>query len=245
MIFNELAWSFVDLTNTFYKDWQPDIAKFEAFLDKHCILGDVNVGGQDLIRESMTCFYEARFEMNKKKKAEMILLANLLIGLHEQTRLQPVIDKALAVPFDVFTKGLMDGKEQPESVWQKLSQNAVGYSRKTILRTVTRMLMSYSLPTRDLKLGQDLIAPTGMVNYPKELFTIENERCNEIIRTFGTGVDTLSGSAADNWGRLKDRMNFLVDFFRSYQHYSQLLQQPFLESQIELIEAGRFPSGTL
>jgi len=128
-----------------------------------------------------------------------------------------------------------------------MARSAIGYSRQMILRTITRMSMTYSLPTRELKLGKDLVAPTGLINFPPELLTIENPRCRELTLQFGAGagVDTLSGSAAGNWGSLADRMNFLVDFFRSYQHYKPLFQKPFLDNQIPVIEAGQFPGGPL
>jgi hypothetical protein len=246
MIFGELAWPFVDMVNTFSRAWQPNDIKWQAFLDSHFIPGAFEDGGQDLLRESFTHFYRARFETNSKKKAELILMANLLVGFHEQSRLQPVIEKAIAVPFDVFTEGLIpenDGKRV--SMRQRVTKRTVGFSRQMVLRAVTRMWMSYSLPTRELKLGKDLVAPTGMINFPPELLTIENPRCQELVLKFDSGLDTLSDSAAGNWGNLMDRMNFLVDFFRSYQRYRALMKKPFLESQISAIEAGYFPGGSL
>lgn len=246
LIFKELAWIFVDMMATFSNDWQPDDTKWGAFLDKHCKIGAIEEGGQDLLRESLSYFYQSRFETDDKKKAELILMANLLIGFHEQTRLQPVIEKALAVPFDIFTKGLIpDDDEKPDNLPQKISRRTIGFSRKMVLRSVTKMLMSYTLPTRELKVGIDLVAPTGMINFPPELLTIENPRCKELVMTFSTGMDTISGSAAHNWGNLMDRMNFLVDFFRSYQHYKPLLQKPFLDNQMSVIESGQFPGGKL
>jgi hypothetical protein len=246
MIFAELAWPFIDLVQTFINDWQPNASKFGLFLDKHLIPGAFEHGGQDLLREAFTCIYRARFETDSKKKAELILMSNLLIGFHEQSRLQPVIEKSIAVPFDVFTAGLTSENDHAsDSIRHKVKKRTLGFSRQMVLRTVTRMWMTYSLPTRDLKLGQDLVAPTGMINFPPELLTIENSRCQELVSMFDGGMDTLAGSAAGNWGNLMDRMNFLVDFFRSYQHYHQLLKRPFSKNQIAVIEAGQFPGGSL
>ena len=246
MIFGELAWPFVDLVNTFFDDWQPNHGKWGSFLDKHLLPGAYEHGGQDLLREAFTCVYRARFETDNKKKAELILMSNLLIGYHEQSRLQPVIEKSIAVPFDTFTKGLItENDSKPNSIRHKVTKRTVGFSRQLVLRTITRMWMSYSLPTRDLKLGKDLVAPTGMFNFPRELMTVENSRCQELISMFDGGINTLAGSAAGNWGNLMDRMNFLVDFFRSYQHYHQLLRKPFSVDQIAVIENGHFPGGSL
>ena len=62
---------------------------------------------------------------------------------------------------------------------------------------------------------------------------------------FETGQDTLSGSAADNWASLKDRMSFVVDFFRSHQQYGRMWEAPFLNEQMPVIESGHFPAGPL
>ena len=246
MIFEELAWPFVDMVNTFAKKWEPDEDALQHFLDQHLRVGSFEEGGQDLLRESFTSFYQARFETDKKKKAELIYLANMLLGYHEQSRLQPVIEKAIAVPFDLFTKGMIPENDNAiNSMRKRIVQRTIGFSRQMVLRTVTRMSMTYTLPTRELKLGSDLVAPTGLVNFPRELMTIENPRCIELIQKFNCGLDTLSGSAAGNWGSLNDRMNFLVDFFRSYQQYKPLFQKPFLDNQIPAIEAGQFPGGPL
>ena len=50
--------------------------------------------GQRLLSEAFTKYCEARFETGKEK-AELMLLANLCAGFHEQIRLQPEIAKAL------------------------------------------------------------------------------------------------------------------------------------------------------
>ena len=66
-----------------------------------------------------------------------------------------------------------------------------------------------------------------------------------MIRMFETGQDTLSGSGAENWGDLGDRMSFVVDFFRSHQQYKRMWERPFLSDQAAVIESGHFPGGPL
>jgi hypothetical protein len=246
LIFSELAWPFTHMVKTFTNAWQPDEAKWASFLDEHFRPGPFEEGGQDWLRESITSFYQARFETDSKRKAELIYLGNLLVGLHEQTRLQPIIERAVAVPFDVFSAGLIPHEpEDGDGVENPFRDHAVGFSRRLVLRTVTRMWMTYTLPTREMKLGKDVVAPTGMVSFPPELLSIENERVQEIIQPFDTGVDTLSGSAAANWARLEDRMGYIVDFFRSYQRYQPLFRPPFLKNQVPVIKSGHFPGGPL
>lgn len=246
LIFSELAWPFVDLVDQFGKTWTQDYTRLAQFLDNHFTPGAFGAGGQAWLRESLTAFYQARFETNRKRKAELVFLGNILLALHEQSRLQPVIEQTLAVPFDLFAEGLIPETNQ-EVGWLrgKLAHRAAGFSREMVLRSVTRMWMTYTLPHREMKLGLDVIAPTGLLNFPPELLVIENKRCREIIQQFDKGADTLSGSGAANWARLADRMGFIIDFFRSHQKDKRLFTLPFEEEQVAAIKAGRFPGGTL
>ena len=86
-VFAELAWPFADFINTFRRDWDRDEAKFNDFLNRHLKPGPLEMGGQDHLFEAFTAYYNARFESNSKRKAEYVFQGNLLIGLHEQTRL--------------------------------------------------------------------------------------------------------------------------------------------------------------
>jgi hypothetical protein len=51
--------------------------------------------GQRLLSQAFARYERMRFERDPKRRAELALLANLEIGLHEQTRLQPEILEAL------------------------------------------------------------------------------------------------------------------------------------------------------
>ncbi|MCA9980730.1 MAG: FHA domain-containing protein, partial [Anaerolineales bacterium] len=246
LIFRELAWPFVDMVNQFGQDRAPRPTPFQSFLDGHFIPGSFDEGGQDWLRDSLNAFYKARFETDNKKRSELIFLGNILLALHEQSRLQPVIEKALAVPFDLLTEGLVPATTQ-EIGWfrSKVTNRAVDFSREMVLRAVTRMVMGYTLPHREMKLGQDVIAPTGLINFPQELILLENPRCRAIVQQYDDKENTLAGSGAANWGKLDDRMRFIIDFFRSYQRDKRLFEPPFLPEQVSAIKAGHFPAGEL
>ncbi|UCG24033.1 MAG: hypothetical protein JSW55_18185 [Chloroflexota bacterium] len=240
VVFTELAWPFASFISTFRKDFVYDQGKLRAFLDENLEPGPLEQGGQDYLFEAFTAFYTARFETDAKKKSEHVLHGNLLIGLHEQTRLQPQIEQAMAVPFEMFSKsfGERGAKKRAAS-----KQSAA--TRKLVARAVTQMMMSITLPSRELRLSRNVIAPTGVVSYPKDLLHIESPRCLELVRAFESGHDTLSGSGADNWASLRDRMSFVVDFFRSHQQYDRMWEPPFQPAQAKAIEAGYFPAGRL
>lgn len=240
IVFAELARPFENFLHEFSKDWQPDNQKFQTFLKDNLVPGPVEQDGQDLLYEAFEAYYQARFETNNKRKAEYIFQGNLLVGLHEQTRLQPQIAEALAVPFDIFIDESNPEKKQADN-----KNNSPSIPRKLIIKTITRMWMSFSLPNSELKLGQDVVAPTGIISFPSDLLIIEDSRCKSLVDQFDSINNTLTGSAADNWGSLSDRMSFVVDFFRSHQQNKHLFEQPFLDSQVSAIEAGHIPAGTL
>lgn len=247
LVFRELAGPFLKLINTFYRDWEYDQEKLQAFLHQHLQSGPLAQGGQDHLFEAFTAYYNARFETNRKRKAEYVLQANLLIGLHEQTRLQPHIERALAVPLNLFAESAGDDEDPDDLTPGRAGQpgRSGGLSREMVTRLATRMMMSITLPSRELKLSEDVIAPTGVISFPQDLVDIESSRCRALVAQFTAGRDTLTGSAARNWASLADRMSFVAAFFRSHQQYKRLFEQPFLDSQVAAIDAGHIPAGPL
>ena len=239
-VFEELALPFTAFIESFKDDWDYAEGKLQLFLDDNFIAGPLSEGGQDYLKEAFTAYYRARYETRAKAKAEYVLIGNLLVGLHEQTRLQPQIEQSMAVPLELFSdnagsSGINKGKKS------KFSPMMSG----VIAKAFTQMMMLITLPSRDLKLGQTVIAPTGVASFPIDLLEVENPRCLELVRMFETSQDTLSGSGAENWSSLRDRMSFVVDFFRSHQQYKRMWDPPFSEEQAKVIESGHFPAGPL
>jgi hypothetical protein len=236
-VFEELAYPFADFLTTFKRIWVYDKGQLQVFLDKHFRPGPLHEGGQDYLIEAFTAYHDARFETRPKQKAELVLHGNLLVGLHEQTRLQPQIEQALAVPIKFFA--------EPGQAGTNAVSRRTAATRSMVSRAVTQMMMLITLPSRQLKLGQNVVAPTGVLSFPQDLLQIESRRCLELVRQFETGQDTLSGSAAADWASLDERMSFVVDFFRSHQQYAPMWEPPFLQEQAPVIESGHFPAGPL
>ena len=243
-VFAELAGPFASLIEALSKDWVFSEDKLQSFLMGHFRPGPIEIGGQDYLIEAFDAFYRARFETNSKRKAEHLLHANILVGLHEQIRLQPYIEQSLSVPLDmIFDR--QPGKISEHPDFQGMRWREAGFSKKLLRYVTTQMLMTISLPNRELKLSENVVAPTGVIRYPVELMTIDDPRCLELVREYEARMDTLSGSAAGNWGNLLDRMSFIVDLFRSHQQSKRLFEPPFTQSQVQMIEAGQMPPGPL
>lgn len=130
----------------------------------------------------------------------------------------------------------------------------------------TELLMTTELPTETLNLGCDLPAPVGRGLYPASLARIEDGELATLWREYGppekpasriglvaesllAGLrlhrPTVRGSGADDWARLRDRMRFILAYFRSRQEEPSLLEPPFDAEQTRAILAGELPSGKL
>jgi hypothetical protein len=237
MVYAELAQPFLDFSREFSRVWDRDDAALQRFLEEHLRSGPIEEDGQDFLKEAFSAYYNARFETDPKRKAEHVFHGNMLVGLHEQTRLQPFIERALLVPIQAMgsSRGSSTGLDEKES----------RFTKQLVMKWGTRMLMSLTLPNRELRLGHDVIAPTGVFRFPQDLVVLESPRVIELVLQFDRGNNTLSGSAADNWANLDDRMSFIVDLFRSHQQYKRMFESPFLDDQTVAIEDGHMPAGPL
>ena len=90
----------------------------------------------------------------------------------------------------------------------------------------TRWMMRIELPEMTLSLGEDLPNRCEHYMFPKDLMVIEHPQLCALLERMDYTPDTVEGSAAENWGSLEDRMNFIVDFFRTRQQDESLLMAP-------------------
>lgn len=243
IVFGELAYPFSQMIQTFANDWHYDGGKLENFLARFRP-GPVQEGGQDYLIEAFAAYYHARFTHDRKMKAELVLRANFLVGLHEQIRLQPSIANALTAPAEVLFKSklpLFSFIPNGTSYWGQMT----GFSRDVAAAMATSAFMFISVPSGILSLSRDVQTPVGIKGFPAELKTLRDFRLVELAKQWDGGLDTLTGSAAANWARLEDRMRFIIDMFRSYQQNSSLYEAPFNSEQAAAIMFGRIPPGQL
>lgn len=215
-------------------------------------------GGQRYLREAFTHYAEAIRTEDPKVKAELLLLANLEIGFHEQTRLQPEIVEAMNAP-------VVDPKRLRKRLVAELFPDRTSRVRYWLARLARRMgpflrardqlaedaqragrqvvtaaLMTLTVPPDEvLWLGGD---PPG--RFPEILATIQSPALLALLNSAGAGPDA-SGGAVRDWGDLAQRMRYIAGLFRTYHLSQALLGLPFTEAQVAEIRAGRRPSGAL
>lgn len=215
--------------------------------------------GQQMLKDAFNSYYEARLQNDSKSKAEMILYANLLIGYHEQTRLQPQILDALTLPLmslDDLRHNIL--KELFPGFWRRMRyyiakllkhklpldeaiDKLLELVKHELREVITEFIMTLFIPDNEiLKLGEDL-----KVGYPQELKTITNSKFKELLNKIDPTPDSVKDSGAEDWGDLADRIHFIADFFRAYFEHPQLYNSPFTDEQVKVLKAGQRPEGEL
>lgn len=234
-----------------------DEAKLEAF----CAAmepGDPP-GGQDLLKRAFRGYHAALLLPAGKEKAERMLLSNLLIGMHEQLRLQPQIkgalDGSLITAEDIATL-LAARLASKRGLWARIL-DWFQPSRLDVLRALTRPLanevkdiarvvitdhlMTLTLPpNRILRLGRDV--PAG---FPSDLAAIANPELAAVLEKIDPTANTPAGSAAMDWANFDQRIHYIADLFRAFQQDAALFDPPFTPEQVAALKAGALPPGPL
>ena len=213
--------------------------------------------GQRLLADAFRDYGHARTLADVKQRAERMFLANLRIGMHEQTRLQPEIAEALngCVPdADAMSSRLIEILAPGPGPTASAGLRA--RARRTVIRTacdlvvarvrsrvravITAELMTLALPGGVLRLGRDL---TG--RFPESLRTIADGELIAFLGTVDPSANTPVGSGTRDWADLFDRMHFIADLFRLRHEDTTLFEPPFTADQVRAMTAGHLPEGDL
>ncbi|QRN94481.1 hypothetical protein JRI60_35905 [Archangium violaceum] len=217
--------------------------------------GAVEQGGQELLIQAITHYDEAIFESSPKRRAELLLLANLLVGYHEQVRLQDAVAGALNAPVrEIFNgqiaaslgsfRGILPGAPVAKSLAASLN-SFTRWLEQRWRELATHALMRMELPDVTLRLGEDLPSLASDRDFPPDLAQLEHPELVQLLARLDRTPDATRGSGARDWANLADRMNLIVDLFRSRQQDRMLFDQPFTFLQVEAMSQGRLPHGRL
>ena len=258
-VFAEIGREFARFYATCLEDTTYDAEKIARFCEG--LRPGEPPDGQQYLREAFTYYYQALFEADEKRRLELLLLANLQIGFHEQTRLQPEINEALSAPVispNTFIRNLLKNLHPEwgwfnEVIWLILHL----FGRLTELDTaiqvyfesaqreaqfiVTEALMMLEMPHYNrIRLGDDLAA-----SFPPILQQLADPDLLVLLSQIDPTPDSQRESGAEYWGDLPDRLHFIADMFRCYQASPELLEPPFNEEQVTALKGGRLPAGRL
>jgi hypothetical protein len=155
---------------------------------------------------------------------EQIVLANLEIGLHEQTRLQPEIREAMEA-------AVAPKRRQRWLAWP-VQRELTRLSRELI----TGSLMVLTLPGAVLVLGRHL---------DRELPGPADPELTALLGRYEPVPPALDDCGAKDWSVLDQRMHYLCHLFRAYHGDATLASAPFTPAQVERFRAGEIPDGEL
>ena len=211
--------------------------------------------GHPLLRQAFAHYERVRTERHPNRRAELALLANLEIGLHEQERLQPQIVEALDAAFktqeDLGRRTLEAVVPAAREWWRIFRGPAIavfGVSARALQRASSRLareaitdsLMVLTLPGRVLALGQNLID-----EYPKELADPTDPELKDLLARFEPVTPALDDCGARDWSDLPQRMHYIVHLFRVFHPSEQLFEPPFTPDEVASFSRGAIPEGEL
>lgn len=254
-VFVEIGREFARWLATAAANGAPDPAATSAFCAE--LRGGEPPDGQRLLREAFTAYGDACRTPDAADRAALLLLGNLLIGLHEQTRLQPEIRASLDAAIDpeaVRTQLLallfpgmwlrtrarlarLSGKPMPADVAIDALVAAV---RRRMRLVLTDLLMTLHFPGTVVRLGSDVRG-----EFAADLREIRHAQLRTLLSTIDPTPDATARSGATDWADLAERMHFIADLFRCWHARTELFMAPYDAVQIAAMRDGRRPSGVL
>jgi hypothetical protein len=185
--------------------------------------------GQRHLREAFTRYQRQHSEPDPRRRAQSIVLANLEVGLHEQTRLQPQIRRAIdaAIP-------------RRDPGWRLLRRKLQRELSELGRVVITRRLMVLTLPGAVLALGRNLDMP-----FPEQLRSPDDPELVALLARYEPVPPAVDDCAAHDWSELAQRMHYIAHLFRAFHEDPQLASAPFTAEQIAQFRTGVVPRGDL
>jgi len=211
--------------------------------------------GQRLLRQAFAHYDRQRAEADPKAHAELGVLANLEIGLHEQTRLDEQIGEAVNAPLatqeELGRRTLVALFPSAETWWRVVRGPAIALfgsfasllqraSTRVAREVITESLMVLSLPGRVLALGQNLADP-----FPEVLREPLNADLIALVARYEPAPPAPDDCGALDWSDLHQRMHYISHLFRAFHLDEALAGPPFTPEQVARFESGVVPDGDL
>jgi len=208
--------------------------------------------GQEYLRRAFRHYYEVATGPEAGVRAQLLLLANTEIGMHEQTRLQQEIENALDVPLtelrdlgESLRAILWPGCPRPlrgvlAGPLQWLAAPLARIERSLTHHVITEHFMTLRLPGGEIRLGRDIPA-----EFPPSLREVSQPELVALLARVEPPGSPPARAGAWDWSDFPQRMHFIADVFRAYQEDSRLFDPPFTAAQVEVLKAGGVPAGSL
>lgn len=249
-VFEEIGLEFARYLHEVPPNAGPGSAELCAFLEG--LRAGEPPDGQRYLHQAFTRYARAARVSDDAARAQLLLLANLEIGMHEQTRLQPEIRESLDAPYDVaedLDRRLLAAlapwwrRPVPRAVAKPVAAVGARAQRglSDMLREIiTRSLMVMSLPGRLLYLGMNMDEPV-----PAALAQLTDAELTALLARFEPAPGAHDDTGARDWSDFDQRMHYIAHLFRAYHLHEELLGAPFTPAQVAAFSAGTVPDGAL
>jgi hypothetical protein len=252
-VFEEIGLEFARWLDECPPDSQAESAQCLQFLER--LRSGDPPEGQRYLRQAFAHYERCRHELDPKARAELAVLANVEIGFHEQTRLQPEIrealDAAYATQKDLGRRALEALFPSAGRWWPVLRRPAAAVvgmfaaaaqraSSRVAREVITESFLVLSLPGRVLMLGTHLID-----EYPEALREPANAELTEFLARFEPAPPAPDDCGARDWSELEQRMHYIVHLFCAFHRSDDLCRPPFSPEQVSSFSRGVVPDGEL
>ena len=249
MVFHEVGWTIAHFLEFLERqdDRNPEPwAAYEGCIQPFEATDFFRSGYPEWLRDGVHAYYDACWENDPAKKAQLVLRGNILIGAYEQWRVNSFFDVALDFNPGSLIRELRVRHDEigtrPVGVrhggtrralrhqWALLDWLADAYAA-----FLTRFVLTWDAaldsekPTA-LRLGCDLPSRRQAALTENTLETLDDD-VQRLFDTFDRSGGELRGSGARNWRRFTDRMSFIVNLFRSQQQNPNLRVAPFFKEK--------------
>jgi hypothetical protein len=245
-VFEEIGREFARFLEQVPADATPESPAFTTFAAQ--LRPGEAPDGQQLLREAFAHYQQQRQQTDPAARAAWTLLANLKIGLHEQTRLQPEIARGVDAPVTTardlgarVLHALIPGSRRLPQLLRTPAYSIAGWlamrvhnAATAITReVVTETMMVLALPTGVLALGRTLEAPLPSIfrGSPHPVLA-------EFIKEYDPCPPGVSECGADDWCNLRQRMHYILHLFRAYAEEPRLWAPPFTADQASSLRAS-------
>jgi len=249
LVFEELGPAYMTFMQAFSGKPQGDLATLETYLGRYRP-GRPEDGGQTMLAQAFVAYHEAMRSTSPHQRAEWMLLANLTTGYHEQIRLQEPIAKALDARLSERVVAHLETASHGISAsllrsLVRVAPSVLDGVEEAWRTAATSVFMTLRLPDCELRLGADVPQLSDGRDFPLDVTRLSLPELHKLLGELDHTPNQLRGSRAHDWSLLSDRMNFIVDVFRSRQQHAPLFDPPFSPQQIADIDADQMPSGDL
>jgi hypothetical protein len=207
--------------------------------------------GVNRLRAGFSLWCDAMEEKAPTARSQLILAGSLQLGAHEQHHLQGAIAGSMDMGVNQGAALYRERLVSESGTFARLAPSITSALDPLVDATgdlwgdlMTKLLGTIETSDGTLLLDHDVPAIPGQPFTPPDVQSVVVADLASLLARFDRSNGNGVGSAAADWVKLDDRMNFIANLFISRHHRLELFQPPFDSAVLADIEASRIPGQT-